>query len=395
MVNIRYLFVALYPVGIDAHVQDLTSLLSDEVDDVRMVGIWGLGGSGKTTIAKAIYNKFCQSFEGKSFLANVRETSNLVHLQNQLLSEILKIRKTEVHSVAEGIFMIKERLCSRRVLVIIDDVDKMEQLNAIARRRDWFGPGSRIIITTRDQHLLKELDVFATYTTKRMDDSESLELFSWHAFRNNYPTEDYIDLSRSVVKYSGGLPLALEVLGSLLFSRSRPEWESTLERLKKIPNDQIQAKLKISYDVLNEFDKDIFLDISCFFIGMDESYVQQILDACGFSPEIGIKVLIDRCLLRVGERNKLMMHDLVRDMGREIVREEYPKEPGERSRLWWHEDVTDILTNHEVRTSFREKIKVKQNFVYVHVLQCIREINACELKPIICHESVISFISYQ
>ena len=135
-----YLFVALYPVGLDAWVQDLTSQLSVGADDVRMIGIWGLGGSGKTTIAKAIYNEFCQSFEGKSFLANVRETSSLVHLQNQLLSEILKIRKTEVHSVPKGIFMIKERLCSRRVLVIIDDVDKMEQLNAIARRRDWFGP---------------------------------------------------------------------------------------------------------------------------------------------------------------------------------------------------------------------------------------------------------------
>jgi hypothetical protein len=80
---------------------------------------------------------------------------------------------------------------------------------------------------------------------------------------------------------------------------------------------------------------------------------------------------------------------------REIVRKECPKAPEKRSRLWGHEDVTDILTNHEVRTSFREKIKVKQNFVYVHVLQCIREINACEPKPIICHESVISFISYQ
>ncbi|GMY08998.1 disease resistance protein RUN1-like isoform X2 [Fagus crenata] len=347
IVNIQYLFVALYPVGIDAHVQDLTSLLSDEVDDVRMVGIWGLGGSGKTTIAKAIYNKFCESFEDKSFLANVRETSNLVHLQNQLLSEILKIRKTEVHSIDKGIFMIKERLCSRKVLVIIDDVDKMEQLDAIARSHDWFGPGSRIIITTRDQRLLKKLDVDVIYTTKRMDDSESLELFSWHAFRNNYPTKDYIDLSRSVVKYSGGLPLALEVLGSLLFSRNMPEWESVLERLKKIPNDQIQAKLKVSYDALDDYDKEIFLDISCFFIGMDKSYVHQILDGCGFSAEIGIKVLIERCLLTVGERNKLMMHDLVRDMGREIVREEYPKEPGERSRLWWHEDVTDILTNHE------------------------------------------------
>jgi hypothetical protein len=120
----------------------------------------------------------------------------------------------------------------------------LEQLNAIARSRDWFGPGSRIIITTRDEHLLKTLEVDEVYTAKEMSENESLELFSWHAFRNSYPTEDYMDLSRSVVAYSGGLPLALEVLGSFLFSRSMREWKSALEKLKRIPHDQIQKNLE-------------------------------------------------------------------------------------------------------------------------------------------------------
>jgi uridine kinase len=56
-------------------VQDITSLLRVGANDVRMVGIWGMGGTGKTTISKAIYNQFFHSFEGKSFLANIRETS--------------------------------------------------------------------------------------------------------------------------------------------------------------------------------------------------------------------------------------------------------------------------------------------------------------------------------
>jgi hypothetical protein len=185
-----------------------------------------------------------------------------------------------------------------------------------------------------------------------MSEIESLELFSWHAFRKSSPTEDYMDLSRGIVAYSRGLPLALEVLGSFLFSRSMQEWESTLEKLKRISHDQIQKKLRISFDALSDSTlKDIFLDISCFFIGMDKNYVIQILDACGFFAKIGISILIQQCLLSVGERNKLIMHDLLRDMGREIVREEFPKIPGKCSRLWLHKDALDILAKHEVRTS--------------------------------------------
>jgi hypothetical protein len=351
-------------------VQDITSLLRVGVDNVRMVGIWGMGGIGKTTISKAIYNQIFHNFEGKRFLANIRITSKqpdgLVRLQKQLLSDILKMNKTKVNNVDTGIATIQERLRHKKVLVILDDVDQLEQLNAIARSRDWFGPGSRIIITTRDEQLLKMLEVDAVYATKEMTEIESLELFSWHAFRDSSPTEDYKDLSRSIVAYSGGLPLALEVLGSFLFSRSMQEWESTLDKLKKIPHDRIQKKLRISFDALSDStQKDIFLDISCFFIGMDKNYVIQILDGCGFFAEIGISVLIQRCLLSVGERNKLIMHDLLRDMGREIVREEFPKIPGKCSRLWLHKDALDILAKHEVRTSLIIFLKKNKMINYI------------------------------
>ncbi|XP_059451126.1 disease resistance protein RUN1-like [Corylus avellana] len=353
--NSTNLYVTLYPVGIDSRVQDITSLLRVGADDVRMVGIWGMAGIGKTTISKAIYNQFFHSFEGKSFLANISETfkqpNGQVRLQQQLLFDILKTVKIKVNNVDRGITMIQERLHSRRVLVILDDVDHLEQLKIIARSHDchdWFGPGSRIIITTRDEQLLKVLEVDGVYAAKEMSENESLELLSWHAFRNSYPTKDFMELSRSVVAYSGGLPLALEVLGSFLFSRSMQDWEDTLEKLKRIPNDEIQTKLRISFDALSDStQKDIFLDISCFFIGMHKDYVTQILNACGLFANIGISVLIQRCLLSVSVRNKLIMHDLLRDMGREIVREEYPKMPGKRSRLWLHEDAFNILANHE------------------------------------------------
>ena len=270
--------------------KDMTSLLCVGANDVRMVGILGMGGTGKTTIAKAIFNEFYLHFEGRSFLGNVRETSKqhgLVHIQKQLLSKTLRTRKIDVSSVDSGIVMIRERFHHKRVLVIVDDVDQLEQLNAIAGSRDWFGLGSRIIITTKDEQLQKNLQVDGVYRAKQMGDNESLELLSWHAFRNKYPAEDYMDILGSVVAYLGGLPLALKVLGSFLFGRSLQKWNFALGKLKRIPNDQVQKRLRISFDALsNDTERDTFLDISCFFIGMDKTMLFKYWMAVVFLPKL-------------------------------------------------------------------------------------------------------------
>ncbi|XP_020420373.1 disease resistance protein RML1A isoform X2 [Prunus persica] len=338
-------------VGITSRVNDVVRMIdienSGSKDVVRMIGIWGMGGIGKTTLAKSIYNKFEGSYEGRSFLANVREPINgLVGLQEQLLNDILKSEGIKVGSVAKGIDMIKARLCCKRVLVIIDDADDLQQLKAIARARDWFGPGSRIIITTRDKHLLEQIGVDGTYMAEEMDEKEALELFGWHAFESGYPDQEYLDLSKRVIRYCQGLPLALEVVGSFLIKRPTAEWESHLEKLERSPDGDIQKILRISFDGLPDEEKrEIFLDISCFFIGMDKDYVTQILKGCGFAQPIGISVLIERCLVTVSEENKLMMHDLLRDMGREIVYENAQGHREKFSRLWKCEDVTDVLSD--------------------------------------------------
>ncbi|MCH83510.1 TMV resistance protein N, partial [Trifolium medium] len=310
-----------------------------------------MGGSGKTTAAKAIYHRLHGKFLNTSFIENFREVcedgnSGIIHLQQQLLSDILNTN-VMINSIAEGEMMISERFQGKKVLVVLDDVIPSEQLEALCANRNLFGPGSVLIITTGDVHLLELSKVDYVYTMKEMDENESLELFSWHAFRQPSPIKDFNELSRNTVAYCRGLPLALEVVGSYLFDRTKQEWMSVLSKLERISNDQVQEILRISYDgLMEDMVKHIFLDISCFFIGMDRADATRILIACGFDADIGIDILIERSLVKIEKNNKLGMHDLIRDMGREIVRKSSAKHPGKRSRLWSHKDAHDILTKN-------------------------------------------------
>ncbi|MCH84083.1 TMV resistance protein N, partial [Trifolium medium] len=318
-----------------------------------MVGIWGMGGSGKTTTAKAIYNRIHRRFNGRtSFIGNIREicendSRGIIHIQQQLLSDVLKTNE-KIHSIELGITKIEKTLQGKKAFVVLDDVTKSEQLKAMCANHKLFCSGSVMIITTRDARLLNSIRAKHVFTMTEMDENQSLELFSWHAFQQPSPREGFSELSRNVVAYCGGLPLALEVLGSYLTDRTKQEWRSALLKLEKIPNDQVQQKLRISYDGLEDHTiKDIFLDICCFFIGKNRADVTEILNDCGFYADIGIAVLIERSLIKVEKKNnKLQIHDLLRDMGRAIVGESSPKNPGEHSRLWFPNDVVDVLTKN-------------------------------------------------
>ncbi|XLT47549.1 hypothetical protein HN873_040153, partial [Arachis hypogaea] len=194
------LFVAQHPVGVKSRVQHVIKLLNHQyAKDVQLFGILGIGGIGKTTIAKAIYNQIHRDFEGSSFLENIREFWELitarVNLQEHLLSDIYKTTKIRIHSIEFGKTILQQKLRHRRVLVILDDVDELDQLKALCWSREWFGPGSRIIITTRDESLLRVLNVDHISRMSEMDNDESVEHFCWHAFKQSSPKEDFAELS--------------------------------------------------------------------------------------------------------------------------------------------------------------------------------------------------------
>ncbi|KAK9200083.1 hypothetical protein WN944_015278 [Citrus x changshan-huyou] len=275
-------------VGIESRLEKLRFLMGTGSIDVRMIGIWGMGGLGKTTLARVAYDLMSHEFDGSSFLADVREKSekegSVISLQKQLLFDLLKLADNSIRNVHDGINMIGSRLRQKKVLLVIDDVANVEQLQRLVGKRDWFGPGSRIIITTRDEHLLKLHRVEEVYKLEALSYYKAFELFCLKAFETQKPREEYVHLSQLVVKYASGLPLALKVLGSFLFGRPVDEWTSTLERLKREPENEILDILQISFDGLKEAEKEIFLDVACFFKGEKRDYVSKILDSCGFEP---------------------------------------------------------------------------------------------------------------
>nr|XP_028962415.1 disease resistance protein RPP4-like isoform X2 [Malus domestica] len=334
-------------IGIQYQAERINLWLQDGSSGVGIFVVYGMSGIGKTTIAKHVYNSNFRSFQGSSFIENIKETADrpngLVQIQMQLLCDILNGREVKIHSVSEGIIKIERAISSRRVLLVLDDVDHMDQLDAILRMKDQFYPGSKILITTRRERLLKADQVTEVHRVRTLYYNESLKLFSWHAFGQDHPIEEYMEHSKQLVQHSDGLPLALKVLGSSLSGESIGVWESALEKLKVIPDGEIMNKLRISYESLkDDHDRKLFLHIACFLIGRNKSYIVRILDGCDFYTIIGIQTLIDRCLVTLDEHGKVKMHDMIRAMGREIVRQE-SEELEERSRLWRHKDSFQVL----------------------------------------------------
>ncbi|KDO38794.1 hypothetical protein CISIN_1g0413352mg, partial [Citrus sinensis] len=172
----------------------------------------------------------------------------------------------------------------------------------------------------------------------------AFEHFCNFAFKENHCPEDFKRDSRRVVKYADGNPLVLKVLGSSLKRKSH--WGNVLDDLNRICESDIHNIydiLKISFNELTPRVKSIFLDIACFFEGEDKDFLARILDD---SESDGLDVLIDKSLISISEKwadKLLQMHDILQEMGREIVRQESEKQPGKRSRLWDPKEIRRVL----------------------------------------------------
>ena len=342
-------------VGIESHIKKIESLLSIRSPDTCItVGIWGMGGIGKTTLAETVFHKLSSKFEASCFVKNVRENSEkadgLDHLEETLLKEILK-----EEGLSMGALRVRKKLSRTKVLIVLDDVSSSMQMKRLAGDLLRYGTGSRIIITTRDRGTLGQtVEEDNIYKVEELKPDDALQLFYSRAFKDNSTRRtDYKELAEKVVAYAKGVPLALTVLGSLFFNcKSKEDWEDEFNKLKRFPSEDIQKVLRISYDRLRENENEIFLDIACFHKGRSVVDVKRMLDVRRFFATSGIRTLIEMSLISIDSkwgRETIEMHDLLQEMGRKIVQEQGIKDPGKRSRLFNDEDVHRVLKSSTVR----------------------------------------------
>ncbi|KAD7477625.1 hypothetical protein E3N88_00761 [Mikania micrantha] len=333
-------------IGMSVRMEGLEKELDIGSGDVLMIGICGIGGSGKSTLASCICMKICDKFQGYCFIDNIREyckTKGVKKLQEKMLSLLLNSEKTKLQDPEAGKVEIQKRLQRRSVLIILDDVDQIDQLDALVGSHRWFGSGTRVIITTREKQLLISHKVDKVLEVELLSEEESTELLNKRAYNEKNPVKDYEKLSSSVVSYAAGLPLALKVLGSSLYGNDENEWRSALDRLKENPEMKIIEKLKISYDGLKPLEKELFLDIACFFRWKGKDEAMEIFEACDYHPVIGIKTLEQKSLITTID-DKFDMHDLIQEMGHHIVKGDGDnrRNSEKHSRVWEIEDIDNL-----------------------------------------------------
>ncbi|KAI9073783.1 hypothetical protein K1719_044280 [Acacia pycnantha] len=320
--------------------RDEAELIQNIVKGFSTIGIWGMGGIGKTTMSKVVFAKFHSQFDSCSFLENLREESEkhgLKYIRDKLFNELSNDRSLE------GLYR-------KKVLIILDDVSDTRQLDYLENEAPPFRHGSKVIITSRDRHVL-EGRVERIHKAMALGHDNSLELFNLKAFRKDGYKSDYKELVERALAYAQGVPLALTVLGSFLHSRTIEQWESALSKLERRTHPNIQDVLKLSYDGLDDEEKEVFLDIACFLKGESEGYVLAMLESCGFYAHISLRTIMDKALITI-DNFVVRMHDLIQSMAFEIVRQECLTNPGRRSRLWNPDEIYDVLKHNWVRKIF-------------------------------------------
>jgi hypothetical protein len=162
-----------------------------------------------------------------------------------------------------------------KALIVIDDVDQKGQFDKLIPNINKLGPGSRVIITSRESNVVNNIMKngnckYLKHEMALLNTTNSKHLFNWHAFQSVDAKDGFQELAKKVADACCGLPLALEVTGSFLFDKREERdlestWPQTIKALSE--RKDILNKLMISYDNLFPEERMMFLDIACFMIG--------------------------------------------------------------------------------------------------------------------------------
>ncbi|KAG0588331.1 hypothetical protein KC19_2G235200 [Ceratodon purpureus] len=376
--------------------------ISRMLQEASIVGVVGMGGIGKTTLAKAVYQSICKDFDRSSYLDDVKSKASLDEVLVTLLQDFgITDRKTGSivqHSAlkdSRNVLLedLKKYVHQHKVLVVVDDVGTEEILDRLLKDMGFLtgNKESRLIVTCRNWQVLKKyVPRIQRHDVEYMSSIEDIELFQYHAFQgartveqmrqilydflskdsSDYLMDEFEIVCGDVVRACCGLPLSLEVMGRLLGSylskidlsskQCLDCWKGALEKLKNAEpleggydNDKLWKVLKISYDALHENEKNMFLDIACFFSDTVQYSEQTLIWIWGGkeSKLNELRNLKDRCLVKINREDGVVtMHDQLRDMGRGVVRGQGRQKVKKMSRVWDCKDVGELLQSNEIKS---------------------------------------------
>jgi hypothetical protein len=335
-------------IGLKQKIPKLEKLLQD----VGSLGFVGMGGIGKSTFAVALSDHISHQFDAMVFVNEFKDESCSFAVRNKL--QDVKV-SPETKTIIEGQQILTRLQHTQKILIVVDNVGKASQLKELLGDHEFqHGDGSKFIATSREWKSLEAyVPMVGRVEVQTLDEQQSLKLFSMHAFcTTNQPCLPYLKyVVQEIVKVCDGLPLSLEVMGSSLNGERRLRiWERRMQRLLRARHDRSEDErigntLRISFDELDEREKNMFMDISCFFCknsGIGGLQItQERIFRCFDDDENIIKQtfekLRDKSLLKVDENGVLDMHDQLRNMGRMIVEKEY-----QGSRIWDYSSSTFI-----------------------------------------------------
>ncbi|XP_033144057.1 disease resistance-like protein DSC2 isoform X2 [Brassica rapa] len=336
-------------VGIEARIMEIKSKLILQSEEVKVIGIFGPAGIGKTTTARVLYNQLSPYFQFNTFLKNIRGSYEKpcgndydlkLNFQKSMLCQIFNKEDIEVRHLGRA----QEMLSDKKVLVVLDEVDNWWQLEEMAKQPGWVGPGSIIIITTEDRKLFKALGlgIDHIYEMKYPTSKESLQIFCQYAFGQKSPDQGFESLAREVTWLAGDLPLGLRVMGSYLRGMSRDGWIEALPWLRSTLDREIESTLRFSYNALRDNERTLFLHLACLFAGIKVDRFKRYFANSSLEVNHGLEVLAQKSLIFI-EYGLIQMHRLLQQIGREIVKKQSMEEPGRRQFLMDTKEISHVL----------------------------------------------------
>ncbi|PWA87370.1 NBS-LRR resistance-like protein [Artemisia annua] len=311
-----------------------------------IVPIVGMGGMGKTTLARLLYDdqQVKNRFELKAWVC-VYEDFDIFNISKVIFQSVGGDKNEKFADLNLLQEALKKQLTGKQFLLVLDDIwsEKLEDWEKLAAPFIEVAHGSKIIITTRKQHLLNKLGYDHPYYLKKLSDDDALSLFAQYALGvNNFDLHLGLrPYGEGIVGKCGGLPLALKALGSLLRSKTDEEdWKQLLNNEIWMLEDGggIVPALRLSYHDLSARLKQLFA--YCCLIPKDyvfkkddlilwwmaEGFLRNSTTEKSMEVRLGeecFQELLSRSFFQhvPHEESLFVMHDLMNDLATLVARE--------------------------------------------------------------------------